>query len=69
MLRYAFVPLLVALVGASDASAQEWAKKMFKVTSHSFGSVARGAKAEYQFELQNLYEEEVHVAAVRTSCG
>ena len=68
MLRYT-LPLILLLCGAQAAPAQEWARKMFKVTSHGFGSVARGAKAEYQFEVQNLYEEEVHIAAVRTSCG
>ena len=42
---------------------------MFKVTEHDFGTVARGAKAEYRFVFENLYLEDVHVAGVRTSCG
>lgn len=49
--------------------AREWAQKMFQTTSHDFGHVARGAKAEFAFEITNLYEEEVHIAEVRTSCG
>ena len=49
--------------------AQDWATKMFPITSHEFGSVARGAKAEYQFVLENIYLEDVHIAAVRSSCG
>ena len=28
-----------------------------------------GAKAEFAFELQNVYEEDIHIADVRTSCG
>jgi len=48
---------------------QEWATKMFESTSHNFGSVARGAKAEYEFVFKNIYVEDVHVASVRTSCG
>jgi hypothetical protein len=48
---------------------QEWARKMFKVTDHDFGSVAKGAKAEYRFVFENLYMEDVHVVGVRTSCG
>lgn len=63
-----YVAVLV-LVAAADASAQEWAKKMFETTSHDFGSVARGAKVEYRFVLTNIYEEDVHVAGVRSSCG
>ncbi len=51
------------------AAAQEWAVKMFAVTSHDFGVVARGAKAEFDFVVQNIYEEDVHIASVRSSCG
>jgi hypothetical protein len=69
VVRYAFVSLIVLLAGVSPASGQEWARKMFKVASHDFGSVARGAKAEYVFEMQNLYEEDIHVSSVRASCG
>jgi hypothetical protein len=51
------------------APAQQWATKMFKVNNHDFGSVAAGAKSEFAFEFQNIYEEDVHVASVRSSCG
>lgn len=59
---------LVAL-GAPAAPGQEWARKMFPVTSHDFGALASGAKAEFQFVFQNLYEEDAHIASVRSSCG
>jgi hypothetical protein len=59
--------LLLATPAAS--SAQEWATKMFQTTAHDFGTVARGAKAEFKFELENIYEEDVHIASVRSSCG
>ncbi len=61
------LPLL--LVTSSHVSAQEWAKKMFPVTEHAFGTVARGSKQEYRFELKNIYKEEVHIAGVESSCG
>jgi hypothetical protein len=48
---------------------QEWARKMFRETHHDFGVVARDAKVEHRFVLQNLYEEEVHIVGVRSSCG
>ena len=51
------------------SSEANWAAKMFKVTSHDFRTVGRGAKCEYHFDFTNLYQEDVHVAAVRTSCG
>ena len=63
-----FAVLLTALT-CTPCSGQEWARKMFKVTEHNFGSVARGAKAEYRFVFDNIYLEDVHVARVRTSCG
>ena len=60
---------VVLAVWCVDASAQSWAEKMFTTTSHDFRSVGRGAKADFRFEFRNLYEEDVRVAAVRTSCG
>jgi hypothetical protein len=59
---------LVFLVG-SPSFGQEWAKKMFKVSEHDFGSVASGAKAEYEFEFENLYLEDIHISHAYTSCG
>ena len=44
-------------------------REMFSTTSHDFGIVAQGAKAEYAFVLENLYVEEVHIAGVRASCS
>jgi hypothetical protein len=56
-------------LGGQAATAQEWAKKMFTVTSHNFGTVAKGSKTEYRFVFRNLYKEDLHVVGVRTSCG
>ena len=54
---------------AQEASAQSWADRMFKEKSHDFRIVGRGTKSEYHFDFTNLYEEDVHVQSVRTSCG
>jgi hypothetical protein len=59
-----FVPAL-----AESSSAQSWADKMFKEKSHDFRIVGRGTKSEFHFDFTNLYKEDVHVAAVRSSCG
>ncbi len=68
MLR-AFV--LFAFLGSctSLATGKEWARAMFETTTHEFGTVARGAQAEYVFVLQNIYKEDVHISGVRSSCG
>jgi hypothetical protein len=65
---FGFAAVCLCLVCA-QAPAQQWAAKMFKVNNHDFGSVAAGAKSEFAFEFQNIYEEDVHVASVRSSCG
>lgn len=69
MLRSLAVTFAVLIAAAPAASAKPWAEKMFAVRTHDFGHVARGAKAEFAFEIQNLYEEEVHIVDVKTSCG
>ena len=63
------VACLILTFCGSLAEGQEWARKMFDRTSHNFGTVARGAKVECTFVVTNLYEEEVHIAGVRSSCG
>jgi hypothetical protein len=59
---------LLLLVGSS-AAAQDWAREMFDHRSHNFGVVARGAKAEHVFTMENIYVEDVRIAAIRTTCG
>lgn len=61
------VPLLLAT--STHLSAQEWARKMFAETDHDFGTVARGSKQEFAFEFKNLYEEDIHISGIRSSCG
>jgi hypothetical protein len=60
---------VLGLLLPAVSSAQDWAEKMFREQRHDFGTVARGADVEYRFEIQNIYEETVHIAGVRTSCG
>jgi hypothetical protein len=63
------IAILLLLASVATAPAQEWAKKMFTTTSHDFGNVARGGKAQFKFSFKNIYEEPVHVASVRSSCS
>ena len=59
----------VLVLAASAASAQQWATSMFETTRHDFGTVAAGAKTEFEFPLKNTYIEDVHVASVHASCS
>ncbi|MBN1492019.1 MAG: DUF1573 domain-containing protein [Phycisphaerae bacterium] len=69
MIRFTASSLLLASVLAAPVAAQEWANEMFKTRSHDFGTIARGAKAEFAFELTNPYLKDVHIASVRATCG
>ncbi|MBC8422655.1 DUF1573 domain-containing protein [bacterium] len=64
----ALVTLAVCL-SCSPLMAQSWARKMFETTEHDFGSVAKNSKTEFEFKLENIFIPDVHVAAVRSSCG
>jgi hypothetical protein len=68
-LRAAALAAVVVTAGSGPVAAQEWARKMFTATSHNFGTVAKGSKTEYRFVFRNIYEEDLHVVGVRTSCG
>ena len=68
MLRRSALIVLIAAFAVSPCFGQDWAQKMFKVTDHDFGTVARGAKAEYRFVFENVYLEDVHIANVYASC-
>ena len=61
--------LLTIAIPAQSVRSQDWVKQMFETSSHDFGNVPRGAKAEYEFVLSNKYQEDLHIAQVRSSCG
>ena len=63
------IAIALVVCFASNISAQEWARKMFKHTSHDFGTVAAHSKSVFEFTFQNLYKEDIHVQSVRSSCG
>ncbi len=69
MWRKAGSAVLLILFAVTPAIGQQWARKMFEEDSHDFGYVARGARAEFEFVLSNIYLEDVHIASVRSSCG
>jgi len=65
ILAIALVPANLLAAGQST----EWALKMFDETEHNFGVVARGSDVQHRLKVTNIYEETVHIADVRTSCG
>ncbi|MEZ6095061.1 MAG: DUF1573 domain-containing protein [Pirellulaceae bacterium] len=70
LIRYLIAFLLVALGNLSvSAQDQTWARKMFKETNHDFGTVVRGEEVEYRFEIENVFQEEMRIESVTSSCG
>jgi hypothetical protein len=63
------LPALVLFALAPQSLAEQWARKMFRETHHDFGTVSRNAKTEYAFAIENVFEEDVRIVAVRSSCG
>ena len=69
MLQRTLLTLSAMVLLVLPAAAQEWAEEMFESRNHDFGTIARGAKAEYEFVLKNIYVKDVHIANVQVSCG
>jgi len=70
--------LMVSLCANRPSSAQQaptekprypWAEKMFSELEHDFGVVARGSDAKYRITINNLYQEDVHIQQITTTCG
>lgn len=67
------VVIIVLAMSSGRAAAQNaelnWAEKMFSDLSIDFGTVARGADTRHRLVLDNLYEEDVRIVNVGTTCG
>lgn len=59
----------ISALGGVPVAAGQWAEKLFETKAHDFGTIACGAKAEYEFALTNIYLDDVHVAGAGSSCG
>ncbi len=69
-MRQGFLALVIAVMSASGAVAQEWAEKMFvkdKVPhlTHDFGTVARGMRLHHAFHVTNIYAVPIEIISVR----
>ena len=69
MFRNVAVACLLSMTSLVPCFGQSWAQEMFSETTHHFGTVASDAKAEYAFVVSNPFVEDVHIAAVRSSCS
>lgn len=73
MLKRAFTLLSLLFLahvfaGPTPIRAQEWVEHLFEIKEHDFGTVPRDAKAEFRFEMENPFEEEIEFGTPRSSC-
>lgn len=59
----------ICLLTPSVTAAESWGASLFSIKRHDFGRVAIGADAEFRFEMQNPYVEDVRILSVNSSCG
>lgn len=61
--------LALAIGFANISVGQEWARKMFREYVHEFGNVPLGEIPEYRFQVENIFEEDIRIRSVTSSCG
>ena len=66
---FLFLLLTITQIFSAPVHAQDWARKMFKVHEHDFGTVARGSEQKFRFEITNLYKEDVVIDACPWGIG
>jgi len=68
-MRATLLSLFFCLASSATCMAQsDWAAAMFDHSRHDFGVVARGAKVEHRFFLENIYLEDMRIASVTSTC-
>ena len=58
--------LLLPVLGKA---AESWGAAMFQEKRFDFGRVAIGSDAEHRFVIKNVFQEDVRLVSVRSSCG
>jgi len=70
MQKLPLVLFCVCIVLTGECAAEEsWGAALFNTKQYDFGRVALGADAEFHFELTNIYDRDVKLTSVRSSCG
>jgi hypothetical protein len=72
-MRNAVLALGLVLASAGPIGAQAaWGDKLFLakgITSHDFGTVARGTQLQHRFLIKNIYKVPLDITNIRVSCG
>jgi len=70
LLQCCFTLFLLFFLFTKQITAQEsWGAALFTTQRHDFGSVPLGTNAEFRFELKNVYNSDLRLLSVRSSCS
>lgn len=66
-----FFPVVVGLFLASGSAmaVESWGTDLFQIKKHDFGRVTIGADVVYRFEMENIYQQDIKILGVHSSCG
>jgi hypothetical protein len=68
-----FFPVVISLFlifgSGSVIAVESWGIDLFQVKRHDFGRVTIGADVEYRFEMENIYQQDIKILGVHSSCG
>ena len=70
MWKLLFSLFLFCIVLTEECAAENsWGANLFHTQRHDFGRVALGADTEFRFELTNIYDRDVKLIGLRSSCS
>jgi hypothetical protein len=71
MIYRIFLPAIISLLffSCSVTAAESWGTDLFRIKKHDFGRVTIGADAVYHFVMENIYEQDIKILGVHSSCG
>jgi hypothetical protein len=71
MIYRIFFPAIISLLFFSGfaTAVESWGTDLFRIKKHDFGRVTIGADVVYPFEMKNIYQQDIKILGVHSSCG
>ncbi|MEZ6062056.1 MAG: DUF1573 domain-containing protein [Planctomycetaceae bacterium] len=66
---WAVAVITLSAFASASRAVDGWADGMIKTPKVDFGVIATGSEAKKLVEVQNIYNQTVHISSVRTTCG
>jgi hypothetical protein len=71
MIYRIFLPAIISLlfISGTATAAESWGTDLFRIKKHDFGRVTIGADVAYSFVMENIYQQDIKILGVHSSCG